>query len=211
MRKFLKENLSQILNMIVTQVAITIFGFVLAMACSKSDPLLAVSSVLSVAFYLYLIFSRAYEIGQKDGIRIKAGRMDYRPMKGAWISLWANLINIILGILAVIGKACIENVDFFSKVAPVEGSATPLWAVNLYGVTSSIAEWIQCMYQGLARVFFSGNVLNLLLRPLPAILACAIAYPLGAKYSSGFLGRNKSGASDKPAKADKTDKTDRYR
>lgn len=197
MRKFLKDNLSQILNMMVTQVAITIFGFVLAMACSKSNSLLAVSSVLSVAFYLYLIFSRAYEIGQKDGIRIRAGRLEYKPLKGMLISLWANLINIVLAVLAVIGKACITNVPFLTHDNIAQ--AAPAWAANLYGVSSSIAECIQCMYQGLAKVFFPGNVLNLLLRPIPAILVCAVAYPLGVRYCDGFLGRNKQ------------DKSDRYR
>ncbi len=198
MRKFLKDNLSQILNMFVTQIAISIFGLVLAMACAKSDSLMAVSSALAVVFYLYLIFTRAYEIGQKDGIRIKAGRLDYKPLKGMWISLWANLINIVLAIVAIIGKACITNLDFFAY-APNDFVVEPEWAGSLYGVFGIIASVLQCMYQGLAKYLFSGNVLNLLIRPLPAILICAIAYPMGVKYSSGFIGRKKE------------DKIDRYR
>lgn len=119
-------------------------------------------------------------------------------MRGALIALCANIPNFILGILAVIGKACITNVDFTASLSsiPAEAyengfAAAPEWAANLYGVCSTIAESIQCMYQGVCNVFFSGNVLTLLFRPLPAILFCGIAYPLGVKYSSGFIGKKK--------------------
>lgn len=189
MKSFLKDNQPMIVKLVVYQVALTIFGFVLAMACVKSQTLLVLSSVLSIAFYLFLIYFVMYEQGQKDGIRISAGRLDYNPMRGALIALCANLLNIVLAILAIIGKACITNVSFSSMEGI--GEASPGWAASLFGVSSSIAEWIQCMYQGVCQVVFGGHVLTLLLRPLPAILFCGIAYPLGVKYSSGFLAKKK--------------------
>ncbi len=189
MKKFLKDNMSTIINLMVEQVAATILGFVLAMACSKSDNLLAVSSILSIAFYLFLVYFMIYELGQKDGIRISAGRLEYKPLRGALIALCANIPNFVFGILAVIGKACITNVPFFTTEGIAE--ASPAWAASLFGTCSTIAEFLQCMYQGVCKVFFSGNVVMLLVRPLPAILFCGIAYPLGVKYSSGFIGKKK--------------------
>lgn len=191
-------------RMLVNQLAMTIFGLVLAMACVNSDPLLLLSSVLSIAFYLFLLYFMTYELGQKDGIRIHAGRLVYKPMRGALVALCANIPNFVLGILAVIGKLSIQGLGFFERfdsLTEAEYAAlSPNWAMNLYGVCSSIAEVIQCMYKGLCKVLFPGNILTLLVIPLPAILICGLAYPLGVRYSNGFL--NKDG---------RKDRTDRYK
>lgn len=196
MKQFFKDNLSLMVRMLVNQLAMTIFGFVLAMACVNSEPLLLLSSVLSIAFYLFLLYFMTYELGQKDGIRIHAGRLAYKPLRGVWVSLCANIPNLVLGILAIIGKLSIQGLGFFERfdaLTEAEYAAlSPTWAMNLYGACSSIAEFIQCMYKGLCKVLFPGNILTLLIIPLPAIVICGLAYPLGVRYSSGFLHKEDS-------------------
>ena len=199
MGKFIKENLNLITGIIAMQIGMTIFGLMLGMACANSPTLLLLSSILSIAFYLFLVYFKVYEQGQKDGIRIQAGRLNYMPMRGALVALCANALNILLAIPAIIGKACISNVPFFSMDEKLLAEAAPKWAANLFAVCSTVAELLQCMYQGLCKVVFDQNVLTLLLRPLPAILISALAYPLGVRFSGGFKSKKSQ------------NKTDRYR
>ena len=117
MKQFLKENSYQSVRMMLYQVALTIFALMLIFAVTVygdksnanntlNDSLLAIVSILSVIFYLYLLYYLSYEMGQKDGLRIKGGRMHLFRWKGFFISLIANIPNLLLGLLEFIGDPC---------------------------------------------------------------------------------------------------------
>lgn len=203
MKNFFKENIYTIVRMIIYQLAMSIFGFSMSMACAKNRTLLLVSGIFAVGLYLFLLYFMMYEIGQKDGIKIDGGRLAYKPMKGFFIALVANSVNILLSVLAIFGKAMINGLGFFERIAqlsPAESAAlSPSWAVNLYSVCDFAARFLQCMYTGVAKILMPDNVLSLALMPLPGIIVAAAAYPLGVKFCMGIRAK------------DKADRSDRYR
>lgn len=198
MKQFLKDNIYQSVRMLVNQLALTMFSLMLIFAVSvygdKSDAtsslndiLLAVVSGISICFYLYLLYYMCYEMGQKDGLRIKGGRMHLFRWKGFFIALIANIPNLLLGLLEFIGKACIEGNYMFTDLSRLEVAPSPAWAVGLASGCHTIARFIQGMYIGVGKVFFNSVGFFDLLIPLPAIVVCTFAYLLGIRYCEGFL------------------------
>ncbi|MGM9647811.1 MAG: hypothetical protein ACI3YH_06755 [Eubacteriales bacterium] len=198
MKQFLKDNIYQSVRMLLNQIVMTMFSMMLIFAVntaaykndagdSLSDFLLILVSVLSILFYLYLIYHMSYEMGQKDGIRIQGKRMSYFRWKGLIIALIANGLNIVLGLLELIGKIAIEGDSLFADVSQMNPS--PIWAASLYDVCHTIARFIQSMYTGLGATVFRGMGFFDLLIPLPAILVCTFSYQLGVRYCDGFIKR----------------------
>ena len=59
-------------------------------------------SVFSVLFYFCLLYTVAWEIGAKDKIRIDAGRMEEKKIKGLKLGLFANVPNFVFVGLALV-------------------------------------------------------------------------------------------------------------
>jgi hypothetical protein len=205
MKQFLKENSYQSIRMMLYQVAMTIFALMLIFAVTVygdksnattilNDSLLAIVSGLSILFYLYLLYYLSYEMGQKDGLRIKGGRMHLFRWKGFFISLIANIPNLLLGLLEFIGKAAIEGNHMFTDLSRLEVVPSPEWAVSLTVTCHTIARFIQGMYIGVGTVFFNSVGFFDLLIPLPAIVVCTVAYLLGIRYAEGFFQHNPTAA-----------------
>ncbi len=200
MKQFLKDNIYQSVRMGVNQIAMTMFALMLIFAvtvagdknqsgASMNTMLMAGVSVLSILFYLYLLYHMSYELGQKDGIRIQGGRLAYFPWKGFYISLIANIPNLLLGLLEFVGKVAIEGNSVFLDVSRLEAVPNPAWAVSLFETCHTIARFIQGMYIGLGATFFKNVGFFDLLIPIPAILVCTFAYQLGVRYCDGFIQR----------------------
>ncbi len=167
---FLKDNGHLISKLIVNQIGMTVFGWVLAMACVSNNALLMGVSVFSVLFYMYLLYSACWEIGTKDQVKVAAGRMKRQPFKAFFCSLLANIPNAIFAILAIIGYYSIVNM----------ATGDPLWATNLYGVCNAIARAIQGMYIGIIALLNpSNNPLALLVIILPSIFFSSLGYLMG--------------------------------
>lgn len=163
----------QIVRLCLYQFGMTLFGLVVAMATLETEALFIIAGFFSAIFYLYLIYTMVYELGQKDGIRIEAGKREYKPLTGFWMSLAANSLNILLGLLSFVGKIIYD-------------ANRAEWAEQLYGVCNTIAKFIQGMYTALLKVFLMDESYALLLTPIPAIVVCTLAYILGVKYCHGF-------------------------
>lgn len=198
MKQFFKDNIYQSVRMLLNQIAMTMFALMLIFAvstagekngasASTNDLLLITVSSLSILFYLFLLYHMSYELGQKDGIRIQGGRMAPTPWKGFFISLIANIPNLLLGLLELIGKVAIAGDSVFADVSRMDPS--PVWAASLYDVCHTIARFIQSMYTGLGATIFRGVGFFDLLIPLPAILVCTLSYLLGIRYCNGFVKR----------------------
>ncbi len=181
-----KKNGYQVIRLCLYQFGMTLFGLVVAMATSSSDALILWTGVFSALFYLYLIYSLVYELGQKDGIRIEAGKRQYKPLTGFVLSLAANSLNILLGILSFVGKT-------------VYDASAAEWAGQMYGIANTVAKFIQGMYVGILKTFLMDVSFANLLTPIPGIIVCTVAYILGVKYCHGV----------KQPK-EKKEKTDRY-
>lgn len=200
MKQFFKDNIYQSVVMMVNQLAMTMFGVMLIFAVSVAgdktaagntvnELLLAGVSVLSVVFYLSLLYHMSYELGQKDGIRIQGGRMSYFRWKGFFISLIANIPNLLLGLLELIGKIAINGDSVFADISRMQ-DASPVWATNLFSICHTIARFIQGMYIGIGKVWFENVGFFDLLIPIPAILICTFAYQWGVRYCDGFIKRS---------------------
>ncbi|MDD4773558.1 MAG: hypothetical protein PHZ09_08115 [Eubacteriales bacterium] len=170
---FLKSNSYIIVKMFVNQIGITVFGLVLAMATSQNEKLLLLTSIFSILFYLFLLYTMSWEAGISDKIRVDAGRMQAQPYKYFLLSFIANILNLVLGILAVFGYMLIDkSADIWLE---------PEWAVNLYSICNAIARFIQGMYLGAVQYFTPNNPISLILIAFPAIIVCGFGYLIGLR------------------------------
>lgn len=159
---FIKDNSYTIVKCMLNQLGLTIFGFMLAMAVGQNTTLQLLTSIFAIVFYLFLQYSMMWTIGVKDKDKVSNSRIPYNPLKGAYISIFANLINFIFGFLMMIGQ-------FFNYD-------------NIYVISNYVNKFIQAMYLGISvnlpvethSIFFT-------LTSLPAIITCGIAYYLGVK------------------------------
>ncbi len=174
MKAFFHDYLYSSVKMLVNQLAISIFGIVLAMAAlaANSDTLTIVVSVFSILFYLFLIYTMSWEIGAKDRISVDIGKKPYRPHTGLLVALVANIPNFIVAILYSIGYSSM---------------GTKTWAGSMNAVLTTLSALGEGMYRGLLTVLTIGDVpvfrfwWSYFLIILPSLLAAWIAYFAGFK------------------------------
>ena len=189
MKAFFERYSYESVRLALNQIAISMFGFALAMTAGKaeSDPLLLWSSIGSILFYLALTYGSAHRTGLGDRLSIQYGKIPFRPLTGLLLSLIANSVNLILAILITIGQY------------------TDL--VGISDISRIIALLIQGMYQGvLATVSVGGVTLNGLwwsyfLITIPAMLVATLGYIAGAKdFHITKMGIPEYPESDRPSR-----------
>lgn len=189
MKAFFERYSYDSVRMLLNQVAISMFGFALAMTAAKaeSDSLLLWSSIASIVFYLALIYGAAHKTGSGDRLSIQYGKIPFRPLRGLLISLVANSINLLLAILITIGSLCA--------------------VVELELVANAIALLSQGMYQGVLAVVKIGELpLNEMwwayfLITIPAMLVSTVGYIAGAKdFHITKMGIPELPESDRPSR-----------
>ena len=160
--------------MLVNQLAISIFGVVLAMAAmaANSDTLVIVVSAFSIIFYLFLIYTMSWEIGAKDRVSVDVGKKPYRPHTGVLVALVANIPNFVVAILYSIGYSSMGE---------------KVWAGSMNAVLTAISALSEGMYRGLLTVWTIGGQSvfrfwwSYFLIILPSLLTAWIAYFAGFK------------------------------
>ncbi len=174
MLKFLKTYSYEITRFLIMQVGIAIFAFVLttAMNTINKSAVLWVS-VLSILFYLFLVYSVAWEIGAKDKIRVDAGRQEKSGGKGFLMMLYAQIPNYVLGLLMTVGGIC------FTAGATVVGA-------RIFSIGYLIALFFESMYVGVIDAIVVGGEAYLavgiafLVSTLLGVLTAGIGYYLGS-------------------------------
>jgi hypothetical protein len=170
-REFLKKYSYSAVKLFVSQMAISLFGLVLAIACAKlGKSMQIVTSVGAVVFYLFLIYTSMWEIGSKDKFGIDYGKFEANSLTGLYIGLIANLLNILLAVLVTLGLT-LGNGGLLSKLGALCGT---------------IAIFIEGMYSGILSVHIGGAPLNsfwisYFIITIPAIATSAFAYYAGIK------------------------------
>ena len=189
MKAFFERYSYESVRLALNQIAISMFGFALAMTAGKaeSDPLLLWSSIGSIVFYLALTYGSAHRTGSGDRLSIQYGKIPFRPLTGLLLSLIAGSVNLILAILITVGQ--LGGVEGMESVARV------------------IALLIQGMYQGvLATVSVGGVTMNGLwwsyfLITIPAMLVATVGYIAGAKdFHITKMGIPEYPESDRPSR-----------
>ena len=169
MKAFFERYSYESVRLALNQIAISMFGFALAMTAGKaeSDALLLWSSIGSIVFYLALTYGTAHKTGSGDRLSIQYGKIPFRPYLGLVLSLIANSFNLLLAILITVGQ--------LAEIGELES------------ISRLIALLIQGMYQGvLATVSVGGVTLNgiwwsYFVITLPAMLVATLGYIAGAK------------------------------
>ena len=186
MKKFFSDGLDTIVKLIVTQLGMTMFGTMVTFAAyavpgsiTKVDDkitgygsIFLVVSVFAIIMYLFILYNHIWEKGAKDRIKVDGGRMDKQIFKGLYLSLVANALNILLGLIM-----CITYYFFDFNGDP------SFIAYQLYGSCNSIARIIQGMYNGLL-LYISPSASGVspymfLVIVLPALLVTTLGYYRG--------------------------------
>ena len=189
MKAFFERYSYESVRLALNQVAISMFGFALAMTAGKaeSDALLLWSSIGSIVFYLALTYGSAHKTGSGDRLSIQYGKIPFRPYLGLIPALIANSINLLLAILITVGQ--------LGELGELES------------ISRLIALLIQGMYQGvLATVSVGGVTLNgiwwsYFVITVPAMLVAMLGYIAGAKdFHITKMGIPDLPESDRPSK-----------
>ncbi len=99
---FIKKYSYDMFKMMLNQLGIAMLGLVMTMATFQSDKLYFGTSVACIVIYIYLLYAMMYEIGRADKPAIDGGRSVFNPLKGLWIALGANVVNIICGVMIAV-------------------------------------------------------------------------------------------------------------
>ncbi len=174
MKAFFHDYLYSSVKMLVNQLAISIFGVVLAMAAmaAKSDTLTVVVSIFSIIFYLFLIYTMTWEIGAKDRVSVDIGKKPYRPHTGVLIALVANIPNFVIAFLYALGYSAMGE---------------KVWAGSMNAVLTAISALTMGMYRGFLSVWTIGEFSafrywwSYFLIILPCLITAWVAYFAGFK------------------------------
>ena len=169
MKAFFERYSYESVRLALNQIAISMFGFALAMTAVKaeSDALLLWSSIASIVFYLALTYGSAHKTGSNDRLSVEYGKIPFKPLRGLVLSLIANSVNLLLALLITVGQ-----------LGGIEGMAS---------ISRTIALLIQGMYQGvLAWGQVGGIPLNghwwvYFLITIPAMIISMLGYIAGVK------------------------------
>ena len=187
MKKFFHEYSYNIVKMFVNQFAIALFGFFLAMATMGINPesesfdwLTFIVGIFAAVFYLFLIYTLAWDIGAKDKISIDVRKKPYRPHLGLLISLVANIPNLALAFL-----------NIFSTLGNESEGSNSLFKDGIRVIIRLAPEFFNGMYYGIIdslRIIIKGELIPLnrlwptfFLTIIPAMLTSWLAYFLGLK------------------------------
>jgi len=168
MKSFFSKYSYSMVKLFITQIALGLFGGVLALATSTNEALLWTAGIGSVLFYLFLIYVAVWEIGAKDRISIDLGKAKKRPYLGFLITLVANIPNVVIAAIYAIcwfvsrGEAGIAtNIAAFMKVVTlfIEGM--------YYGLMTAIGIGVDNFWWAYFVII------------VPAVVVGGVAYILG--------------------------------
>ena len=177
---FLKKRSYDVVCMFVTQLAISLFGLALAFAVPVNQAALRIgTSVFSVLFYLFLIYTRVWELGYKDCYAFKRGESGLSRLEGLYMGLAANAINFIVALLILIG--------WFSTNGVLDAIA---------GGATVVALLTEGMYIGILSTTVGGTALNAIgyiyfVITVPMIITSSLAYLAGSHDFKLFGGQKK--------------------
>ena len=171
---FLKKYSYNIVKLLINQIAISIFGNVLAIACGMAqyEQLKLITSIFAILFYMFLNYSAVWDLGFRELPGIEAGRNPRRPLAGLYMALVAAIPNFLLAILVMLGNLLCD-IKFFSTVGAVAGM---------------IAIWVEGMYTGiLSFIKISGMPatsyrISYFIIIIPGLLAGWLGYYFGISY-----------------------------
>ena len=174
MKDFLHNYSYSAVKMFVNQFAISIFGAMLSMAstAAENDTLAFWCSILSVVFYLFLIYTQAWELGAKDKISVDIGKKEYNAHRGLGVSALANIPNFIIAITFLFVLVVFPT----SEVAANIRTIASLFNMLLEGMFLGLLTTVQIGERTLLTFWWMYFVII-----IPALLISTLSYYLGTK------------------------------
>ncbi len=187
MVNFLKEYSYSIFKMFVNQLVMTFFGLALSASTAMNDNLFFASSVLAIGLYLVLLFTMTWEIGYSEKAKIDGKRLAYKPLKGLWMSLIANIPNFFIGIAITVSYYTASS--YTANAAGIKFPSAPQASADVFGITKSAAALLEGMYAGTVNKFFLNSPWIYIVIIVPSLLVCTAAYIMGVrgKYFTKLL------------------------
>lgn len=194
--KHIKSNSYEIVRLVINQVGISIFALVLYISMNIAGEsseelgfsLNLIASVFSILFYWALLYSVVWEIGAKDRIKIDSGKNENFPLKGALLSLVANVVNLVFAAVIIVGELvrvfagsdAMNGIVALLIVAVRFTSAMFLRTVN--AVCLPFGDEINILAQGVAYLIFF----------ILTVGVCQLAYTLGMNNFKVFGNKQKN-------------------
>lgn len=163
---FIKKNYRFALKLFANQVGMTIFGLMVIIATKMlsqkigNDVIYHCAGVLSILMYVYLIYTAVWEKGSEDKIRIDSGKIKENKLYGLYVSLLANSLNLIMGIIIAV-CALLQN-------------------TSLHDACVIINSYVNGMYLTVINLMAPSPYTHLLIT-LPAIIVSTLSYISGIK------------------------------
>lgn len=171
----IKNNASYIVKLFINHFVSGVYSLVLYIVLSVAfqGKYIIAGSILSILFYLYLVYSFMWEAGAKRAVGFNDRAV--RITDGAVIISVASSVFYLSTIMAFVLSFFTTNVDFAEKTVDVLYNV--LFYVNVF--------FSQSMYSGLFSEIFDGipNVAPVwyLISLLPGLLTASLAYYMGSK------------------------------
>lgn len=144
MKRFFEKYSYESVRLFLNQFAISLFGLTLGIAsfAMKARPLLIITSVASILFYLFLQYTVAWGAGAKDKISIDCGnaKKDMRVPLFMW--LLANVLNLVIAICFTVGFF-LKDIAFFGNMQGIATIASFILEGEYFGILSIkvVGEW----------------------------------------------------------------------
>lgn len=171
--KFLKENSSVIIRLIITHIGMSVFGLVIFLATNQQgEKLMLLASIFSTLFFAVIAYTTMWEYGNKDKPAIDAGRLKFKPSNAFFASLTAETLGIILIIVYFVSSMFTVSSD----------TATTVYTISyllLYVVQSCISGFMLYFYHIYESALL--NAVCLMLLPVVVTVASTLGYSCGAK------------------------------
>lgn len=202
MKKFFEKYSYESVKLFLNQFAISLFGLTLFLAAgmSGSSTLKLLSSIGAIAFYLFLQYTVAWEVGAKDKISIdcKKAKMDLSIPVKMW--LLSNSLNLLMAVLITLGNL-FSGIKFFSNMGGIAVVAT--WIIE--GEYLGVLGIRVAADTPLNSMFFMYYLIT-----LPSLLVVFVSYFLGVTgRGANKMLVNSYPESDRPEKKSFFDKIDR--
>lgn len=159
-------------KMLLTQIALALFGASVTIAVSSawgvSHSMMLVAGIGGGSFYLFLLYNAAWRMGDIDRSAITMGNHTFNPLTGLFVSLIANLPNIVIsvvGLLMDLTRGDIGSIPLIGSL--LNGAYMGLLSYG-FAAGEAVFQLNSCWW-------------SFLLFTVPSLAICTLAYVLGAK------------------------------
>ena len=161
-QKFFQDYGYTAVKLIVTHIAMSIFGLMICLPSSQNNLLYGIFGIVSVVFYFFMVNNDISKIGAQDSVRKSGGKPAAHPAKGFIIGAISAIPDMIVCWLGL----------FFWYFRAYE------WAKVSAGIFSAIAFFWEGMFVGLEGFNISRYVLFASI-PFIITLFAGVSYILG--------------------------------